>query len=135
MHICNILHDHCVQGKTLQPRHTTLSLPHGTAVDLSDTCRSTVDGSFFSLSIVDDDISMVIDCRDVDRLVYLLHCCILQEPHSSQCVCNCRFPEGSLYHTEGTWKLLRIGEGPLGFGECVIILLLLDNAHHNACQS
>ena len=31
------------------------------------------------------------------------------------CVC-CRFPEGSLYHTEGSWKLLRIGEGPLGFG-------------------
>jgi hypothetical protein len=60
--------------------------------------RSTVEGSFFSLSIVDDDISMVIDCRDIDR-----------------------FPEGSLYHTEGTWKLLRIGEGPLGFDECGIV--------------
>ena len=28
-----------------------------------------------------------------------------------------RFPEGSLYHTEGTWRLLRIGDAPLGFGE------------------
>ena len=38
----------------------------------------------------------------------------------SECTCIyivCRFPEGTLYHTEGSWKLLRIGEGPLGFGE------------------
>jgi hypothetical protein len=60
--------------------------------------RSAMDGSFFSLSIINDDISMVIDCRDMDR-----------------------FPEGTLYHTEGSWKLLRIGEGPLGFDECGIV--------------
>ena len=28
-----------------------------------------MDGSFFSLSIIDDDISMVIDCRDMDRYI------------------------------------------------------------------
>ena len=29
-----------------------------------------------------------------------------------------RFPEDSLYLSEGSWRLIRIGDGPLGFGEC-----------------
>lgn len=28
----------------------------------------------------------------------------------------CRFPEDSLYLNEETWRMIRIGEGPLGFG-------------------
>ena len=44
---------------------------------------------------------------------------ILHIKYVNVSLCICRFPEGSLYHTEGSWKLLRIGEGPLGFGEYV----------------
>ena len=79
--------------------------------------RSSVGGSFFSLSIIDDDISMVIDCRDISRLV----CMYVTLPPCVDVNIMFRFPEGSLYHTEGTWKLLRIGEGPLGFGESLTI--------------
>ena len=28
-----------------------------------------------------------------------------------------RFPQDSLYYSEGCWRMIRIGEGPLGFGE------------------
>ena len=29
-----------------------------------------------------------------------------------------RFPDDALYCSEGVWRLLTIGGGPLGFGEC-----------------
>ena len=45
--------------------HTSLSYVHG---------RSAVDGSFFSLSVIDDDISMVIDSRDLDRYIFNIFC-------------------------------------------------------------
>jgi len=32
-----------------------------------------------------------------------------------------RFPEDSLYLSEGSWRLIRIGDGPLGFEECGIV--------------
>lgn len=34
--------------------------------------------------------------------------------------CMIRFPEDSLYVNRDTWKMIRIGEDPLGFGECSI---------------
>ena len=34
------------------------------------------------------------------------------------CLPTCsRFPEDALYFSEGSWRLIRIGEGPLGFGK------------------
>ena len=41
---------------------------------------------------------MVVDSRDIDR-----------------------FPEDSFYLNEDCWRLIRIGEGPLGFEECGIV--------------
>ena len=31
-----------------------------------------------------------------------------------------RFPEDALYFSEGSWRLIKIGEGPLGFGEWIL---------------
>ena len=44
------------------PQCVSISLFHNSTVH-----RSSSDESFFSLSIVEEDISMVIDCRDVNR--------------------------------------------------------------------
>lgn len=41
------------------------------------------------------------------QLSFAIPCCIV-----------CRFPEDSLYLNKETWRMIRIGEGPLGFGEC-----------------
>ncbi len=32
-------------------------------------------------------------------------------------LCSCRFPEEALYLNKETWRLIRIGEGQLGFGK------------------
>lgn len=60
--------------------------------------RSSSEEPFLSLSVIGDDISMVVDCREVER-----------------------FPQDSLYYSEGCWRMIRIGEGPLGFDECGIV--------------
>ena len=52
------------------------------------------DDIFLSLSIIGDDISMVLDARDIDK-----------------------FPEDSVYSSETYWKVITIGDGPLGFGK------------------
>lgn len=36
----------------------------------------------------------------------------------------CRFPEGTLYLNDETWRIIRIGEGPLGFGELIKIIVV-----------
>ena len=51
-----------------QPR-LSVSLSLFTTYSVHCPPRAGVEGSFFSLSIIDDDISMVIDCRDMDRCV------------------------------------------------------------------
>ncbi|XP_019851162.1 PREDICTED: GATS-like protein 2 isoform X1 [Amphimedon queenslandica] len=56
------------------------------------------DDVFLSLSIISDDISMVLDARDIDK-----------------------FPEDSVYSSEAYWKVITIGDGPLGFDECGIV--------------
>ena len=38
-----------------------------------------------------------------------------------------RFPEDSLYLSEETWRMIRIGEGPLGFGMSRSLSLPLDH--------
>lgn len=57
-------------------------------------CCYRSDDVFLSLSIISDDISMVLDARDIDK-----------------------FPEDSVYSSEAYWKVITIGDGPLGFGK------------------
>ena len=46
------------------------------------SCRSSSDDVFFSLSIIDEDISMVVDSRDIDRCV-----CVCVCVHMHGCAC------------------------------------------------
>ena len=41
-----------------------------------------------------------------------------------------RFPEDSLYLSEETWRMIRIGEGPLGFGRSRSLSLSLSLSPH-----
>ena len=44
-------------------------------------------------------------------------CVTLWEFNNVSLVLSSRFPEDALYFSEGSWRLIKIGEGPLGFGE------------------
>lgn len=53
---------------------------------------------FFSISIIDDDVSLIVDTRDIYK-----------------------FPPDSVYTNEAYLKVITIGNGPLGFDECGIV--------------
>ncbi|KAL5477573.1 hypothetical protein EMCRGX_G024386 [Ephydatia muelleri] len=70
----------------------------GTLLGLMFFRARLADDAFFSLTIVEEDISIVMDSRQLQR-----------------------FPDDALYCSEGVWRLLTIGGGPLGFDECGIV--------------
>jgi len=69
---------------------------------------------FFHISIVEGDISLVLDSEALSR-----------------------FPEGSLYtntNDEG-WKMIRVGDAPLGFEESGIVAQLSEPLTDALCSS
>ena len=47
---------------------------------------------------------------------------------------NIRFPEDCVYSSDAYWKVIKIGNGPLGFGECYPYLMcskLIDYSQMN----
>ncbi len=55
----------CVQA--VYAPYGSSSLDRLVAMSVSFRCRSSSDEVFFSLSLIDDDISMVVDTRDINR--------------------------------------------------------------------